>query len=68
MNEADLGEATERLFAILRQCAARDGAVYLAHTVEELDVPPRPFDEITIDGTFDTRCLLEALNRLEGTE
>ncbi len=64
MDDNQLQKATEGLFSILRQCA-RDGNPYLTRQQNEVDVPPRPTDEITIDGTFDTRCLLEALNRLE---
>lgn len=56
----------EELFDILRECASRGESPYLNHQQDEVDVPPRPFDEITIDGTFDTERLLAALNRLKG--
>ena len=50
----------EKLFDILRGCA-HDRNPYLCHQQDEVDVPPRPFDTITIDGTFDTQQLLAAL-------
>ena len=52
----------EKLFDVLRKCA-RASNPYLSRDHDEVDVPPRPYDIITIDGTFDTRRLLAALRR-----
>ncbi len=60
------GEPTEamtvdKLFDIFYECRCEHGHPYLNHFKDDIDVPPRPFDHITIDGTFDTQRLLAAL-------
>ena len=52
-------ELVSKLFSLLRGCCDHTGEPYLSRGQFEIDVPPRPVDSITIDGAFDTRCLLD---------
>ena len=51
----------EGLIAALKDSDIEVGSAYIKETSGEIDVPPRPYHHLTIDGTFDVVRLIVVL-------